>query len=104
MFLKFNKIFHFKDSSAHEAWYAIGLQVLIPFLIAGFGTVGAGALFGHLEHFTLFIEVKEIFILVPAIAGLKGNLEMTLASRFSTQVKYCFINALETRNKIPLCL
>lgn len=25
-------------------------------------------------------------VLVPALLGLKGNLEMTLASRFSTQV------------------
>ena len=30
--------------------------------------------------------MKEIFILVPALLGLKGNLEMTLASRLSTQV------------------
>jgi len=30
-------------------------------------------------------EVTEILILVPALLGLKGNLEMTLASRLSTQ-------------------
>jgi len=29
--------------------------------------------------------VSEVFILVPALLGLKGNLEMTLASRLSTQ-------------------
>ena len=28
--------------------------------------------------------VTELFILVPALLGLKGNLEMTLASRLST--------------------
>ena len=31
-----------------------------------------------------FREVSEILIMVPALLGLKGNLEMTLASRLST--------------------
>lgn len=33
-------------------------------------------------------KVPETFILVPALLGLKGNLEMTLASRLSTFVSY----------------
>nr|CAD7570568.1 unnamed protein product [Timema californicum] len=33
----------------------------------------------------VFINVPEIIILVPALLGLKGNLEMTLASRLSTE-------------------
>ena len=33
----------------------------------------------------MFRVVSEVFILVPALLGLKGNLEMTLASRLSTQ-------------------
>ena len=32
----------------------------------------------------MFKEVKEILIMVPALLGLKGNLEMTLAARLST--------------------
>ena len=32
----------------------------------------------------MFQEVTELFIMVPALLGLKGNLEMTLASRLST--------------------
>ena len=34
----------------------------------------------------MFVEISEIFIMVPALLGLKGNLEMTLGSRLSTQV------------------
>ena len=34
----------------------------------------------------MFIDVPELIILVPPLLGLKGNLEMTLASRLSTQV------------------
>jgi solute carrier family 41 len=33
----------------------------------------------------VFVEVEELFILVPALIGLKGNLDTTLASRLSTQ-------------------
>ncbi|XP_062852657.1 solute carrier family 41 member 3-like isoform X3 [Trichomycterus rosablanca] len=32
----------------------------------------------------MFKEISEVFILIPALVGLKGNLEMTLASRLST--------------------
>jgi solute carrier family 41 len=62
------------------------LQVLFPFLIAGAGMVGAGVLLDVVQHWPLFTQVPEVFILVPALLGLKGNLEMTLASRLSTLV------------------
>ena len=39
----------------------------------------------------LFVNVSEILVLVPALLGLKGNLEMTLASRLSTQVRIVLI-------------
>lgn len=37
------------------------------------------------QHWPVFEEITELVILVPALLGLKGNLEMTLASRLSTQ-------------------
>lgn len=37
------------------------------------------------QHWPVFVEVTELVILIPALLGLKGNLEMTLASRLSTQ-------------------
>ena len=39
------------------------------------------------QHWEAFQHITEIFILVPALLGLKGNLEMTLASRLSTAVR-----------------
>lgn len=45
-----------------------------------------------LQHWTVFTEVNEVFILVPALLGLKGNLEMTLASRLSTAVRWSFVD------------
>lgn len=40
------------------------------------------------QHWDAFKYITEIFILVPALLGLKGNLEMTLASRLSTAVRH----------------
>ncbi|XP_069798228.1 solute carrier family 41 member 1-like [Narcine bancroftii] len=67
-----------------ETSFSIGLQVVFPFLLAGFGTVAAGMVLDIVQHWNVFKEVTEVFILVPALLGLKGNLEMTLASRLST--------------------
>ncbi|XP_068125653.1 solute carrier family 41 member 1 [Hyperolius riggenbachi] len=76
-----------------ETSFSIGLQVLFPFLLAGFGTVAAGMVLDVVQHWNVFQEVTEVFILVPALLGLKGNLEMTLASRLSTAVN---IGQMET--------
>ena len=39
-----------------------------------------------LQHWEVFKTISELFVLVPALLGLKGNLAMTLASRLSTEV------------------
>ncbi|ELR44608.1 Solute carrier family 41 member 3 [Bos mutus] len=36
------------------------------------------------QHWPVFTEMKDLLTLVPPLVGLKGNLEMTLASRLST--------------------
>ncbi|KAK4871571.1 hypothetical protein RN001_015695 [Aquatica leii] len=68
----------------HEKWYSVTLQVLVPFMIAGFGTIGAGLVLGNIEKEEVFNKVDSLYILVPAIIGLKGNLDMCLATRLST--------------------
>ncbi|KAM7307610.1 solute carrier family 41 member 1, partial [Ixodes scapularis] len=73
------------DNPAPEPLWSVAIQVFVPFLIAGFGTVGAGLVLDVIQHWQVFQKVSELFILVPALLGLKGNLEMTLASRLSTQ-------------------
>lgn len=68
-----------------ETWYHTGLQIAVPFFIAGIGTIGAGLVLAMVKDWFVFKEVSQIFILVPALLGLKGNLDMCLASRLSTQ-------------------
>lgn len=79
-----------------EKWYVILLEVLFPFLIAGFGMVCAGVVLDIVQHWELFVVIPAIFTLIPALLGLKGNLEMTLASRFSTQVNIGLIKDRST--------
>ncbi|XP_075039748.1 solute carrier family 41 member 3 [Mixophyes fleayi] len=67
-----------------ESSLAIAMQVLLPYLLAGLGMVMAGMVLDMVQHWDVFKTITEIFILVPALVGLKGNLEMTLASRLST--------------------
>lgn len=75
-----------KQPHEEEKPLAILLSITIPFFIAGFGMVAAGVLLDYSQLSELFINVQEVVILVPSLLGLKGNLEMTLASRLSTQV------------------
>ncbi|KAM4652709.1 solute carrier family 41 member 1-like isoform 1-T2 [Discoglossus pictus] len=67
-----------------ESAISITLQVIFPYLFAGLGMVLAGMVLDIVQHWDVFKTITEVFILVPALVGLKGNLEMTLASRLST--------------------
>eukprot|EP00092_Neocalanus_flemingeri_P017053 GFUD01018441.1.p1 GENE.GFUD01018441.1~~GFUD01018441.1.p1 ORF type:complete len:470 (+),score=42.68 GFUD01018441.1:662-2071(+) len=66
-----------------ESCWTIMLQVFPTFIIAGLGMVAAGVVLNQVQYWPVFTEVGVI-IMVPALLGLKGNLEMTLASRLST--------------------
>lgn len=72
------------DGPTEETSRVIFYQVFIPFLIAGFDNVGAGMILDRVQHWTVFRNVPELFILVASFLGLKGNLEMTLAARLAT--------------------
>ena len=58
-------------------------KVFPTFLVAGLGMVAAGLVLDRVQYWPSFTEVG-VMIMVPALLGLKGNLEMTLASRLST--------------------
>ncbi|XP_003702336.1 solute carrier family 41 member 3 isoform X1 [Megachile rotundata] len=73
------------NSFRNERWYHTTLQVAVPFFIAGIGTIGAGLVQDQVKDWPVFKAVSQLFILVPPLLGLKGNLDMCLASRLSTQ-------------------
>uniref|UniRef100_A0A8D2D914 Solute carrier family 41 member n=1 Tax=Sciurus vulgaris TaxID=55149 RepID=A0A8D2D914_SCIVU len=69
---------------SRERALTIGLQVTVPFILAGLGLSWAGVLLNYFQRWPVFVEVRDLLTLVPPLVGLKGNLEMTLASRLST--------------------
>ncbi|XP_017891664.1 solute carrier family 41 member 1-like isoform X1 [Ceratina calcarata] len=73
------------DINRNEKWYQTTLQVAVPFFIAGIGTIGAGLVLDNVKDWEVFQAVSQLFILVPSLLGLKGNLDMCLASRLCTQ-------------------
>eukprot|EP00116_Pleurobrachia_bachei_P002187 sb/3462449/ len=78
-----------KKEPCGPAWKCLPLsevaQIIPPFFMAGFGTLAAGLLLDEVQNWRVFQAIGELFVLVPALLGLKGNLAMTLASRLSTQ-------------------
>ncbi|KZC12518.1 PREDICTED: solute carrier family 41 member 1-like [Dufourea novaeangliae] len=79
-----------------ENVWSISIQMFIPFLLAGFGMVAASLLLDVVQHWPVYSVVSEVYILVPALLGLKGNLEMTLASRLSTHAN---LGHMDTRKQ-----
>ena len=45
----------------------------------------AGLMLDAVKVWPFFQAVPETIVLIPALLGLKGNVQMTLASRLSTQ-------------------
>lgn len=60
------------------------LQVFIPFLLSGFGNVGAGLYLNHAQKWSVFRENTIFYMLLATVMAFKTNLEATLAARLST--------------------
>ncbi|KAH8293450.1 hypothetical protein KR054_000622 [Drosophila jambulina] len=72
------------DEIQSERWYSTLMQIAIPFFLAGAGTITAGLMLGVVQDWNVYHQVNELFVLVSVLCGLKGNLDMCVASRICT--------------------
>ncbi|GAA6026904.1 hypothetical protein JCM8097_005950 [Rhodosporidiobolus ruineniae] len=77
------------------------LRETLPVLLFSlFGAVLTGELLERLSTWRVFIRIEELFILVPILLNLKGNLEMNLAARFSTSANIGELDLRATRRSL----
>ncbi|GAA5978044.1 hypothetical protein JCM10908_004208 [Rhodotorula pacifica] len=75
------------------------LPVLLLTLLTSILT---GELLQRVQTWRVFIRIEELFILVPILLNLKGNLEMNLAARFSTSANIGELDLRLTRRSLVL--
>ncbi|KAK8787348.1 hypothetical protein V5799_022876 [Amblyomma americanum] len=85
------------SASSEQSLLSIFKQAVVPFFLGGLGTVFAGLILDTVQFWPPFEHVTELFIVVPPLLGLKGNLEMTLAARLSTQAN---LGNMETARQV----
>ncbi|CAO3640746.1 unnamed protein product [Cunninghamella blakesleeana] len=89
-----------EDASLQQEIHHLASQALPSLLISVVGLVFAGWMMDIFQHWQVFSQVSELFILVPVLLNLKGNLEMNLAARFSTSANLGDLDQPVKRNAL----
>lgn len=73
------------DSFTHDDSTKSAIKELfLPVMLSGLGNMGAGIILDSAQKWQVFQQIPQLIVLVPALLGLKGNVEMTLSSRLGT--------------------
>ncbi|KAI8990253.1 hypothetical protein BDB01DRAFT_501420 [Pilobolus umbonatus] len=102
---KYNNAVYDNTPTTHS--HSLALQALPSLIISVIGLVFAGELMDDFQHLEVFLETTELFILLPILLNLKGNLEMNLAARLSTSSNLGELDYGPTRRSLifgNLCL
>jgi hypothetical protein len=63
------------------------IQSTPSLIVSLIGLIFTGQLLDHLAVWDVFVKCDELFIAVPALQNLKGNLEMCLGAKLGTAVR-----------------
>ncbi|PWN42496.1 hypothetical protein IE81DRAFT_323464 [Ceraceosorus guamensis] len=84
-----------------RAW-EIAREALPTLVLSVFSLMFAGELLVHIARWPVFVKVDKLFILVPILLNLKGNLEMNLSLRMSTSANIGELDVRRTRQTLIL--
>ncbi|KAJ3310217.1 hypothetical protein HDU76_003423, partial [Blyttiomyces sp. JEL0837] len=87
-------------SNSSTSWIKLVSEAFPSVILSLGGLILTGSLLDHLQRWSVFVKVTELFILVPTLLGLKGNLEMNLASRLSTAANLGYLDTPKSRWKL----
>ncbi|KDE06634.1 hypothetical protein MVLG_02988 [Microbotryum lychnidis-dioicae p1A1 Lamole] len=78
------------------------LQIFPVLLLCMVTALVVGELLERMQQWRVFVRIEELFILIPILLNLKGNLEMNLAARFSTSANIGELDLRPTRRALVL--
>lgn len=78
----------------------ISKEALPTLILSVFSLMFSGELLLHLSRWPVFVKVDKLFILVPILLNLKGNLEMNLSLRLSTSANIGELDIRRTRETL----
>ncbi|CDS04932.1 hypothetical protein LRAMOSA07462 [Lichtheimia ramosa] len=92
-----------KDTGIESSYTSTMAREALPSLIISvIGLIVAGVLMDKFQGWDVFSKTPELFILVPILLNLKGNLEMNLAARFSTAANLGELDHGPTRRSLVI--
>ncbi|XP_037579574.1 solute carrier family 41 member 1 isoform X2 [Dermacentor silvarum] len=88
------------DPAMNAHLTSTAIQVFVPFILAGIGSTIAGILLDVVKDWPVYVRIHQMFVLIPPLLGLNGNLEQTLVARLSTQANLG--NLSRVREQLPM--
>lgn len=86
--------------SALHRIYSISKEALPTLLLSLVSLIFSGEVLVHLSRWPVFLKVDKLFILIPILLNLKGNLEMNLSLRMSTSANIGELDIRRTRRTL----
>ncbi|MBW0515699.1 hypothetical protein O181_055414 [Austropuccinia psidii MF-1] len=89
------------SNSNFSSWNLI-LEILPSLIFSVIGGILTGELLEIVQNWLAFIRVPELYILLPVLMNLKGNLEMNLTARLTTSANVGQLDKPDQRRALVL--
>ncbi|TKY90405.1 hypothetical protein EX895_000403 [Sporisorium graminicola] len=86
--------------SVLSRFWEIAREALPTLIVSVLSLIFSGELLVHLARWPVFQKVDKLFILIPILLNMKGNLEMNLSLRMSTSANIGELDVRRTRETL----